>query len=127
MNLLQRILRLPFIASSSAFQLLINNGLLRLGLLGVVKKRKQAQGFKYLQVWVKKNSFDKLKTALLSEDNFMEDFLIIYDFHSMYDGKIFFGIDESIALSEVIVQTYPNYSEIARIHAKFAWILILRL
>nr|YP_009296089.1 hypothetical protein Schiz_141 [Schizymenia dubyi]AOM65024.1 hypothetical protein Schiz_141 [Schizymenia dubyi] len=38
MNLLQRIRRLPFVASSNLLQPFINTGLLAIGLIGVVKK-----------------------------------------------------------------------------------------
>lgn len=38
MNLLQKVLQLPFVASSNTFQPFINTGLLVLGLFGVVKK-----------------------------------------------------------------------------------------
>ena len=61
MNLLQRVIRLPFVASSSAFQLLINTGLLALGLLGVVKKNPQLHALPAHQPVVRSNPLKVLK------------------------------------------------------------------
>ena len=55
MSLLQRIIRLPFVASSSALQPLINTGLLGLGLFGVVRKNPQLQALPAHQPVVKSN------------------------------------------------------------------------
>lgn len=61
MNLLQRILRLPFVASSSVFQPFINTGLLALGLFGVVKKNPQLQALPSHQPVVKSNPLQIVK------------------------------------------------------------------
>ena len=57
MNLLQRIIRLPFVASSNVLQPFINTGLLAIGLMGVIKKNPQLQPLPAHEPLLKSNPF----------------------------------------------------------------------
>jgi len=57
MNLFQRIIRLPFAASSNALQPFINTALLAIGLIGVVKKNPQINALPSHEPIVKSNPF----------------------------------------------------------------------